>query len=92
MDIIDENITLIRERLSNQPELKFAEQQIAKLPKTYTYTGALDKHVCILFRQLDVIAIIVQSAAKYIDRTQDYSLEPCIDVIGSKMREIRNKR
>ena len=91
MELINENIALIRERLSNQPELKLAEQQIAKLPKTYTYTGALDKQVCILFRQLDVIAIIVQSAAKYIERTGDYSLEPCIDLIGSKMREIRNK-
>ena len=41
MDLINENIALIRERLSNQPELKFAEQQIAKLPKTYTYRQAV---------------------------------------------------
>jgi hypothetical protein len=70
--------------------MQFAEQQIANLPHIPSETFALERHTNEFFRQLDIICIIVQTTAKYMDRTDDFKLEPVISQIGTKVRELRN--
>ncbi len=91
MESINEDILLIRKQLDNEPEMRFAEEQIAELPTPDNQSFALERYSSELFRQLDIIAIVVQGAAKYMDRTDDFTLEPIISQIGAKVRELRIK-
>jgi hypothetical protein len=70
--------------------MQFAEQHIANLPESRNTSFALERYSNEFFRQLDIICIIVQATAKYMDRTQDFTLEPVISQIGTKVREMRN--
>lgn len=90
MDQINEHVSFIRRELSEELEMRFAEQQIANLPELRSDAFALERCSNELFRQLDIICIIVQSTAKYMDRTDDFRLEHVISQIGTKVREMRN--
>jgi len=90
MEQINESVACIRRELASEPEMQFAEQQIANLPNTRSDSFALERCSNEFFRQLDIICIIVQATAKYMDRTQDFQLEPVISRIGANVRELRN--
>ena len=87
---MEQHVALIRNELALEPEMQLAEQQIANLPEPRSNSFALDRYSNEFFRQLDIICIIVQSAAKYMDRTDDFTLEPIISVIGTQVRDLRN--
>jgi hypothetical protein len=87
---MEQSIALIRRELASEPEMRFAEQQIANLPQLRSDVFALERYSNDLFRQLDIVAIIIDAAAKYMDRTDDFTLEPIISQIGKSMRELRN--
>ncbi len=90
MEQINEHLVFIRRELALEPEMQFAEQQIANLPEPRSSSFALERHTNEFFRQLDIICIIVQAAAQYMDKTQDFRLEPTISLIGKNVRELRN--
>lgn len=92
MEKINKDILLIRKQLENEPEMRFAEEQITALPTPDNQLFALERYSSEFFRQLDIIAIVVQCAAKYMDRTDDFTLEPIISQIGVKVRELRIKK
>ena len=87
---MEQSIALIRRELASEPEMQFAEQQIANLPEPRFSSFAPERYSNEFFRQLDIVAIIVDAAAKYMDRTDDFRLEPVISQIGKSMRELRN--
>jgi hypothetical protein len=86
---MEQDIAFIRRELSEETEMQFAEQQIAILPEIRSDSFALERYSNEFFRQLDIICIIVQAAAKYMDRTEDFRLEPSILFIGAKVRQLR---
>jgi hypothetical protein len=89
MEQINEHLAFIRNELASVPEMQFAEQQIVNLPKSHSDSFALERVSSEFFRQLDIICIVVQCAAKYMDRTADFTLEPTISIIGYKVRQLR---
>jgi hypothetical protein len=90
MEQITEQVAFIRKEFALEPEMQFAEQQIANLSELRADSFALERCSNEFFRQLDIISIIVQAAAKYMDRTDDFTLEPTISLIGKNVRELRN--
>lgn len=89
MEQINEQVAFIRRELALQPEMQFAEQQIANLPEPRHTSFALERYSNEFFRQLDIICIIVQGAARYMDSADDFRLEPAITIIGAKVRQLR---
>ncbi len=88
--LVRNELALVRNELALEPEMLFAERQITNLPVLRSDSFALERYSEEFFRQLDIICIIVQATAKYMDRTDDFRLEPVISIIGTTIRELRN--